>query len=320
MLKYILKRLLHMIPVMLIISICIFGIIKMTPGDPVGANLNPRSTPEQKAAERARLGLDKPIYQQYLMWLGRTVQGDFGESLTYKKPVVSVIGTFIWNTFLLNILDFIIAFLISIPLGILCAVRKYSRFDNFWTVFSLFGISMPGFFFGLLLIYFFSVKLGITPISGMVEAGTKNTGLMYGLEVAHHMILPGIVLIIGSLAGLLRYVRNGMLEVLSQDYIRTARSKGLNEKVVIYKHAFRNALIPVVTLIGFYIPGLFSGAVILETIFRWPGLGLVMIESISARDYNLMMTMLVFLAFLTLLGNLFQDIGYALVDPRVKVE
>lgn len=309
-----------MIPVMLIISICIFGIIKMTPGDPVGANLNPRSTPEQKAAERARLGLDKPIYQQYLMWLGRTAQGDFGESLTYKKPVVSVIGTFIWNTFLLNIVDFVIAFLISIPLGILCAVRKYSRFDNFWTVFSLFGISMPGFFFGLLLIYFFSVKLGVTPISGMVEAGTKNTGIMYGLEVVHHMILPGLVLIIGSLAGLLRYVRNGMLEVLSQDYIRTARSKGLNEKVVIYKHAFRNALIPVVTLIGFYIPGLFSGAVILETIFRWPGLGLVMIESISARDYNLMMTMLVFLAFLTLLGNLFQDIGYALVDPRVKVE
>lgn len=320
MLKYIVKRLLHMIPVMIIISICIFGIIKLTPGDPVGANLNPRSTPEQKAAERARLGLDKPIYQQYLMWFGRTAQGDFGESLTYKKPVVSVIGTFIWNTFLLNIVDFIIAFLISIPLGILCAVRKYSKFDNFWTVFSLFGISMPGFFFGLLLIYFFSVQLKLTPVSGMVEAGTKNTGLMLGLEIAHHMILPGIVLIIGSLASLLRYVRNGMLEVLSQDYIRTARSKGLNEKVVIYKHAFRNALIPVVTLVGFYIPALFSGAVILETIFRWPGLGLVMIESIQARDYNLMMTMLIFLAFLTLLGNLFQDIGYALVDPRVKVE
>ena len=320
MLKYIVKRLLHMIPVMLIISMCIFGIIKLTPGDPVGANLNPKSTAEQKAAERHRLGLDKPIPEQYVRWLTRTVQGDFGESITYKKPVGAVIGTFIWNTFLLNILDFIIAFIISIPLGIMCATRKYSKFDNFWTVFSLVGISMPSFFFGLLLIYLFSVKLGWLPVSGMVEAGTKNTGIMYWGEVLVHMILPGLVLITGSLAGLLRYTRNGMLEVLSQDYIRTARSKGLNEKVVVYKHAFRNALIPIVTLIGFYIPGLFSGAVILESIFRWPGLGLVMIESISARDYNLMMTMLIFLAFLTLLGNLFQDIGYALVDPRVKVE
>lgn len=320
MLKYIVKRLLHMIPVMLIISICIFGIIKLTPGDPVGANLNPKSTAEQKAAERHRLGLDRPIPEQYVRWLGRTVQGDFGESITYKKPVGAVIGTFIWNTFLLNIIDFIIAFVISIPLGIMCATRKYSRFDNFWTVFSLLGISMPSFFFGLLLIYLFSVKLGWLPVSGMVEAGTQNTGIAYWGEVAVHMVLPGLVLITGSLAGLLRYTRNGMLEVLGQDYIRTARSKGLNEKVVVYKHALRNALIPIVTLIGFYIPGLFSGAVILETIFRWPGLGLVMIESISARDYNLMMTMLIFLAFLTLLGNLFQDIGYALVDPRVKVE
>ncbi len=320
MLKYIVKRLLHMIPVMLIISICIFGIIKLTPGDPVGANLNPKSTAEQKQAERARLGLDKPIPVQYARWLTRTIQGDFGESITYKKPVGDVIGTFIWNTFLLNVVEFIIAFIISIPLGIMCAVKKYSRFDNFWTVFSLFGISMPSFFFGLLLIYLFSVKLKIMPVSGMVEAGTKNTGLAYALEVGHHMILPGFVLIMSSLASLLRYTRNGMLEVLSQDYIRTARSKGLNEKVVVYKHAFRNALIPIVTLIGFYIPGLFSGAVILESIFRWPGLGLVMIESISARDYNLMMTMLIFLAFLTLLGNLLQDIGYALVDPRVKVE
>lgn len=309
-----------MIPVMLIISICIFGIIKLTPGDPVGANLNPKSTAEQKAAERHRLGLDRPIPEQYVRWLGRTVQGDFGESITYKKPVGAVIGTFIWNTFLLNIIDFIIAFVISIPLGIMCATRKYSRFDNFWTVFSLLGISMPSFFFGLLLIYLFSVKLGWLPVSGMVEAGTQNTGIAYWGEVAVHMVLPGLVLITGSLAGLLRYTRNGMLEVLGQDYIRTARSKGLNEKVVVYKHALRNALIPIVTLIGFYIPGLFSGAVILETIFRWPGLGLVMIESISARDYNLMMTMLIFLAFLTLLGNLFQDIGYALVDPRVKVE
>jgi peptide/nickel transport system permease protein len=254
------------------------------------------------------------------MWFSRTVRFDFGESYLYKKPVGDVVGTFIWNTFLLNVVVFIFAFLISIPIGIICAVKKYSRFDNFWTVFSLVGISMPSFFFGLLLIYIFSVKLQWTPINGMIEAGSKTTGLARFLEVGHHMILPAVVLTIGELASLVRYTRNGMLEVLNQDYIRTARSKGLNEKVVVYKHAFRNALIPIVTLIGFQIPALFSGAVILETVFRWPGIGSVMIDSINARDYNLMMALLVFFAMLTLLGNLLQDIGYALVDPRVKVE
>lgn len=318
--KYILKRILHMIPVMFIISLCIFMIIKAAPGSPVGTNLDPKATPEQKQIEKERLGLDKPVHIQYLMWLERSVKGDFGESYIFKKPVGDVIGPFIKNSFVLNVGVFLLSFLLSIPVGIICAVKKYSKTDNFWTVFSLVGISMPSFFFGLLLIYFFSVQLGLFPVSGMMEAGSRNTGIAYFIEVAHHLVLPGVVILIGSLAGLVRYTRNGMLEVLNQDYIRTARSKGLNEKVVIYKHAFRNGLIPIVTLLGMYIPGLFSGSVILETTFNWPGIGRIMIDAVTARDYNLMMASLLFFALLTLIGNLLADIGYAMVDPRVKVD
>lgn len=320
MLKYIARRLLHLIPVIIIISIVIFSIVKLAPGDPVGANLNPKSTAEQKAAERARLGLDKPLPVQYLNWIGRSIKGDFGESYIYKRPVKDVVPTFIYNTFLLNLVDFILAFIISIPIGIVCAVKQYSKADNFWTVFSIIGISMPSFFFGLLLIYIFSVKLNIFPINGMVTPGKNAVGLAHVKDVLNHMFLPAVVLIIGSMASLVRYTRTSMLEVINQDYIRTARSKGLTEKVVIYKHAFRNALIPIMTIIGFWIPGLFSGAVILETTFVWPGIGNVMMDAISARDYNMIMALNMFFAMLTLLGNLLADIGYALVDPRIKVE
>lgn len=320
MFKYIGRRLLHLIPVIILISMLIFTIIKLTPGDPVGANLDPRSTPEQKAAERARLGLDKPIPVQYWNWLKRSVRGDFGNSYIYKVPVSEVIPTFIKNSFILNVFVYIFAFLISIPIGIITAVKQYSKTDNFWSAFSIIGISMPTFFFGLLLIYFFSVKLDMFPISGMKTVGSKATGWANIKDILHHMVLPGTVLIIGSLASLVRYTRTSMLEVINQDYIRTARSKGLQEKVVIYRHAFRNALIPIVTIVGFTIPGLFSGAVMLETVFNWPGIGRVLVDAVNLRDYNLMMALNMFFAILTLLGNLFADIGYALVDPRIKVE
>lgn len=320
MFKYIGRRLLHLIPVIILISMLIFTIIKLTPGDPVGANLDPRSTPEQKAAERARLGLDKPIPVQYWNWLKRSVRGDFGNSYIYKVPVSEVIPTFIKNSFILNVFVYIFAFLISIPIGIITAVKQYSKTDNFWSAFSIIGISMPTFFFGLLLIYFFSVKLDMFPISGMKTVGSKATGWANIKDIFHHMVLPGTVLIIGSLASLVRYTRTSMLEVINQDYIRTARSKGLQEKVVIYRHAFRNALIPIVTIVGFTIPGLFSGAVMLETVFNWPGIGRVLVDAVNLRDYNLMMALNMFFAILTLLGNLLADIGYALVDPRIKVE
>ncbi|KAB3538619.1 ABC transporter permease [Alkaliphilus pronyensis] len=320
MLRYIARRLVHMIPVVIIISICIFTIIKITPGSPVGLNLDPNMTAEQKQAEYERLGLHLPLPVQYANWVGRSLRGDFGISTLYNQPVKDIVPSFVWNSFRLNVFVFIFAFLLSIPIGIVCAVKQYSLTDNFWTVFSLFGISMPSFFFGLLLIFFFATKLGWFPISGMETAGSNLTGIASILDQLRHMVLPATVLTIASLASLVRYTRTSMLDVIKQDYVRTARSKGLTEKVVIYRHAFRNALLPIVTLLGFWVPLLFSGAVILETVFRWPGIGQIMLNAINWRDYNLMMATLLFFAVLTLIGNLLADIGYAIVDPRIKVE
>lgn len=309
-----------MIPVMFIIACFIFIIVKSTPGDPIGMSLDPRATAKQRTDERARLGLNKPLPVQFVLWMGRCIRGDFGTSYIYSQPVSKVIRPFIWNTFLLNVFVFIFAFIISIPIGIICAVKQYSGTDNFWTVFSLLGISMPSFFFGLLLIYVFAVKLDFFPINGMVTPGKNAEGIFYFFDVFKHMILPGLVLTVGSLASLVRYTRTSMLEVIKQDYIRTARAKGLSEKVVIYRHAFRNAMIPIVTLLGLWIPLLFSGAVILERIFLWPGIGNFLVEGVFNRDYNLVMAILLLFAVLTLIGNLLADIFYALIDPRIKVE
>ena len=318
--KYIIKRLIHMIPVMFIISMVLFGIIKATPGDPVGMKMDPRMTAEQKASERERLGLNKPPHLQYIDWLGRTIKGDFGDSSTYNQPVSKIIGTFIWNTFILNLAVFIITFLIAIPLGIYTANHKDGWIDKIVTVLSYAGISFPSFFISLILIYIFSVNLNIFPIGGMVTPGMNAAGFAKARDIIHHMILPTIALVIITLPSTLRYVRMNMLSAIKQDYIRTARAKGLSEKVVIYKHAFRNALLNIVTLLGMQLVGLFAGASILEKVFSWPGIGGVLLESVTSRDYNLMMAIMIMFALLTLLGNLLADIGYALVDPRIKVE
>lgn len=320
MIKYILKRLLHMIPVLLIISMVIFGITRLAPGDSVGMGLDPRATAESRELQREALGLNDPVPVQYVKWLGRVVTGDFGMSTRYMQPVIDVVPERMWNSFILNVVVYLIAFLLSIPIGIISAVKQYSTFDSFWTVFSIIGISMPSFFFGLLLIYVFSVQLGWFPFSGKQTPGLNASGLAGLKDLLWHITLPATVLILGSLASTVRYTRTSMLEVIKQDYVRTARSKGLNERVVVYKHAFRNALIPIITLVGVYIPALFSGAAILERTFVWPGIGNMLVSAVFDRDYNLVIGLNVFFAFLTLMGNLLADIGYAMVDPRVKVD
>lgn len=326
MLKYLARRLLHLIPVIIIISIVIFGIIEIMPGNPVNAYLGQgsKATPQQIQQITKVLGLDQPVHIRYLKWLGRTVKGDFGVSLKYRKPVKDVIGTYIWNSFLLNVVSLAIAFAIAIPVGIRSAVNKYGAFDNFWTVFSLTGVSMPSFFFALLLIFYIAIPVKWIPLNGMrtVIMAVKGYESKWAeiLDIMKHMLLPVIVLTIISLASLTRYIRNSVIEVINQDYIRTARSKGLTEKVVIYKHAFRNALLPIVTLLGLYIPSLFGGSILLETVFIWPGIGNVLYTSILDRDYSMLMAANVFYALLTLAGNLLADISYALVDPRVKLE
>jgi len=313
-----------LIPVMLVISMVIFLIMELMPGDPVQAYLGVGSgvSVEQQQALKEQLGLDGNRVERYLNWLGRTVRGDFGKSILQKAPVADIIGTSVWNTFLLNIVGMFFSFAIAIPVGIKSAVNKYSHFDNFWTIFSLVGVSMPSFFFAMILIFFVGIPLGL-PLTlmrdpMMVVRGYPSLWAEI-VDVGRHMIMPLIVLVISSLASLTRYVRNSVLEVINQDYIRTARSKGLSEKTVIYKHAFRNALLPIVTLLGSYIPALFGGSLILETIFKWPGIGNTLHSAIFKQDTSLVMAINIFYAMLMLAGNLLADISYALVDPRVKV-
>lgn len=326
MFKYLLRRILHLIPVIIIISFIIYGIIEIMPGDPVNAYLGQGSqtTPEQQQQIRKQLGLDQNFVVRYFKWLGRSLTGDFGTSMKYRKPVKDVIGTYIMNSFYLNVVALSLAFAIAIPVGIRSAVNKYGLYDNFWTVFSLTGVSMPSFFFALLLIFYIAIPVDWVPLNGMrtVIMAVKGYESKWAeiLDVLKHMILPVTVLTITSLASLTRYIRNSVIEVINQDYIRTARSKGLSEKVVIYKHAFRNALLPIVTLLGLYIPGLFGGSILLETVFIWPGIGNILYTSILDRDISMMMAANVFYALLMLAGNLLADISYALVDPRVKVE
>ncbi len=323
-LLYFIKRLLYMIPVLLVISILLFLLVEAMPGDPLSAYINPEAPNQDLDFLRQLeidLGLTGPIHERYGKWLVRLIQGDFGYSTAFREPVVELIPYYLQNSILLNVFAFVLAFIISIFVGIKSAVKRYSFYDNFWTVFSIFGISLPSFFLAMILILVFVILIPIFPFSGMVDPKATHVAgsLDYYLDVLHHMALPMLVTCLGSIASLVRYIRNAMLEVLKMDYIRTARSKGLKDKVIIYRHAFRNALIPVLTLVGFYIPALFGGSVIVEKIFVWPGIGNLLNTAYSQRDRQVILIITIFYAFLTLFANLLVDISYALVDPRVRV-
>ncbi len=316
--NYVLRRVLQMIPILLGASLLIFLLIHLAPGDPLTGKIDPRMSLKAKQELRRQEGLDKPTIVQYGVWFKKALKGDWGKSFYYKQPVGKVMNTYIWNSFKLSIVSFILAIIISIPIGVASATKQYSGFDYFFTIFALFGISMPSFFFGELLMKWLAVDTHIFPVAGMFTAGSNAVGMAKFLDGMRHMALPLIVLTLGSLAGLMRYTRSSMLEVIRQDYIRTARSKGLKEKVVIYRHALRNAMIPVITLLGFWLPGLFSGAIVTESIFGWPGIGPVELNAVSGRDYPLLMGINMLLALLVLLGNLLADIIYAAVDPRIR--
>lgn len=316
--KYIGKRILLIIPVLFTISLIIFTMVEFMPGDPINAFLNPEQltgTVEEVAAKRAfwteKLGLNDPFPVRFFRWWGQLLRGEFGYSIVKFQPVRNFIGEHIYNSFILNVFGFSLAFAIAIVVGIKSAVKKHSMFDNFFSVFSIVGISLPSFFMAMILIFAFAVRMQILPFNGMQDPlDIRPTWTYY--------VLPTTVITLASLASLLKYVRNAMLEVLKQDYIRTARSKGLAEKVVIYKHAFRNALIPVITLVGFWIPRLFGGSIIIEKIFIWPGIGLLMNDAYVQKDRSVLVIVLVFYALLTLIGNLFMDVGYSLADPRIR--
>ena len=317
---FITRRLLQMIPMVIGISIILFTLISLIPGDFVDAKANSNMSQEKVQQLKEIYGLNKSIPERYITWAKHAVVGDFGDSLRFKKPVSEVINTYVWNSFKLALTSFILSLLIAVPIGIISATRQYSFFDKFFTVFALIGLSIPSFFFALLLIKFFSIDLGILPVSGMTTAGVDHTGVKHVLDVVKHGILPVAVLTLMQVGSLMRYTRTAMLEVINQDYIRTARAKGLKEKVVIYKHALRNGLIPIVTLLGMSLPDLFAGAIITESVFGWPGIGKIALESVNIRDYTFLMGFNMLIVVLVLIGNLISDISYALVDPRVRLK
>jgi len=325
MAKFILRRLLILIPALLIVSMVIFAITANLPGDRVASflGMDQRITAEERARVEALLGLDGSIVTQYGRWLGRVFQGDFGNSMQTRQPATDLLGNRIWNTFILNFTSFIIASIISILVGIRQAVKKYKFTDNAWTVVSLLGISVPSFYLGYVLIFFVAVPHGL-PFGGMRDTIKQVMGYANIwenlLDLARHMLLPVTVMVFMNFAVLTRYVRGTMIDVMNQDYIRTARSKGLKEKVVVYRHAFKNALIPLVTLLGLYIPSLFAGAVILEQVFSWPGIGRALVGAITARDNSVVMLAMVFFASLTMLGNLLSDVLYSVADPRIRTK
>lgn len=329
MFKYVLRRLLYVVFVFFVVSVIMFGIFQLVPGDRARMMINTdiaRSNPEQyqRLYEQARkeLGLDEPLVMQYLKWFGGMLSGNFGYSFHYKQDVVDIVAAPMRNTLELNLLSMVLVFAITIPLGIATAVRKGSVFDQGVQVFTVIGISMPGFIVALICISLFSIIWPIFPISGVYTAGltaTDASSWTLLLDKLHHMCLPVIVMTITSMASITRYVRTAMIDALSQDYIRTARAKGLKEKVVIYSHAFRNALIPVVTIMTGWFISIFSGSVVIESIFLWNGLGNLLYQSLIRQDYAIVLTMNMFYTLLTLVGNLLMDLSYGLVDPRVKL-
>ncbi|MEE0707786.1 MAG: ABC transporter permease [Gemmiger sp.] len=325
--RYLVKRFVYIVFVFFIISILMFFIYKSMPGDPVTMMLGEsRNSMKPEAYQalydrtRQELGLDKPLVIQYLIWIGNMLTGDFGYSTQYKRQVVDVIGTPMLNTLMLNALSMLVTFAIAIPLGIATAVRKNSVFDKFVQVITIVGYSLPSFIIALLFIFAFAVKIPIFPISGVRSAGFSGSGVELVLDTLWHMALPVIVLSISGIGSITRYVRAEMIDVLRMDYIKTARAKGLKEKTVIYMHAFRNALIPIVTIATAWVVTLFGGSVVIENVFLWPGLGQMLINGLLQRDFSIVLTMQMFYVVLSLTGNVIMDIAYTIVDPRVRLE
>jgi len=321
--RYVLKRLLLMVPLLVGITIVCFVVIHLAPGSPTDlqTDLNPRVSAEAKARLQSMYDLDKPIYTQYLLWVGRLATLDLGQSFsTDHRPVIDKISERIPITIIINVLSMILIILIAIPLGVLSAVRQNSLFDKVTAVIVFIGFAVPTFWLALLLMILFGVDLGWLPISGIRSLNYEYLPPVAAIvDLLKHLILPVLLSAFGGLAGLSRYMRSNMLEVIRQDYITTARAKGLSERVVIYKHALRNALLPVITILGLSIPGLIGGSVIFETIFAIPGMGQLFYMSVMSRDYPVVMGILFIGAVLTLIGNLVADISYALADPRIRV-
>lgn len=323
MIRYIIRRLTGIIPLLLGITILSFAIIHLAPGKPASldTSLNPKVSQEVRVRLNKIYGLDKPLYIQYIEWLKRLVRLDFGRSFTDNRPVGEKILERIPLTLTINLLSLLLIFCLAVPLGVKSAVKKDKGLDKALTVLAFVSFALPTFWIALLLMQFFGITLGWVPISGIKSLDFEYFGFWRKLlDLLHHLALPVSVLSITGMAGMLRYMRSSMIEALDEPYIYTARAKGLSEKQVLYKHALRNAILPVITILGFSIPALLGGSVIFESIFALPGIGRLFYEAVMTRDYPLIMAEVVLVAVLTMLGNLIADIAYAWADPRIRYE
>ncbi len=332
MIRYLFKRVLEMVPTLFGITLISFLILHLAPGKPtdVLSDFNPKITPEARERLEKMYNLDKPIVVQYGLWLKKIVKLDFGESFsTDRRPVIDKIwdrkqplpDRRLFITFMLNLITMVIILSIAIPLGISSATHQYSLYDKLTTTFVFLGFAMPSFWLALLLMMFFGIHLDLLPLSGLKSMNYDSLSL-FGkiLDRINHLILPVFVSAFTGLAGDSRYMRSSMLEVIRQDYITVARAKGLPEKKVIYNHALKNAILPLITLIGLSVPGLIGGSVIMESIFGIPGMGQMFFMSVMTRDYPMVMSLLTIGGVLTLAGNLLADIGYMLADPRIRAK
>lgn len=322
MLLFIARRFIGILPLLIGITIISFAVIHVAPGGPVELATSLRADVSAQAREKLiRLyGLDKPLHVQYADWVTRLIKFDFGDSFIDGRRVIVKIAERLPITLLINVLSLLLIFIFAIPIGITSATRANSFYDRAMTVFVFVGFAMPTFWLALLLMSFFGIKLQILPILGIKSIFFDQLSL-FGkiLDIAKHLVLPVFISAFVSLAGMSRYIKTNMLNVLHENYIRTARAKGLPESKVIYKHALKNALLPIITILGLSIPGLIGGSVIIETIFSIPGMGRLAFEAVMARDYPVIMAILVISALLTLLGNLIADISYCWADPRIRV-
>lgn len=316
LISYIARRAAQACVLLFLVSLVSYGIMNVAPGGPLAVYLhNPQVTPEKIAQLRSQLGLDRPWYARYTAWLGGIARGQWGYSYYTGRPVLAMIAERLPATFLLMLSAFGLALALSFPIGVFAATHKYSLADNLLSLGSFFAWAMPTFWFGVMLQLILAVRLRLLPVAGMHEIGDTSI-----VDLLRHLVMPAMVLGLGAIASWSRYLRSSVLEVLGQEYVRTAQAKGLPGRRVLRRHVLRNAMIPIVTLMGLDLPVLFSGAVITESIFGWPGMGRLFLSALNNRDYPLEMAGLMISAALLITGNLLADLAYAVLDPRIRYE
>ena len=318
--KTILRRIVLMLPQLFILTILVFALSMLMPGDALTGTIDPTISADQLEAMREKLGLNKLWYERYIDWMKGVLVGDFGRSWKFKQPVLSIIGQRVWPTIWLSLFTAILTYLIALPLGLLAGRYQDSWIDRTINLYNFISYSMPSFVLGLLMIWLFGYTLEWFPTRGTISSGVTPGTIQAMLSRLHHIILPGTTLALISTTGTIQYLRTGIIDAKSQDYVRTARAKGVPEAVVYRRHIFRNSLLPIAAFMGYTITGLVSGAVITENIFTYQGMGRLFLDSISGRDFSVMMTLVLFFGFMTFLGTLLSDIIMVFVDPRIRID